>query len=144
MNTKIEEIKKVIDSFDKLTDKQKNILNNYLVENIDAFSTNPRETILDGFGYLEEQTVNDFMQYVKEEVKKGENRLNKSKDDEDYARTINDSQKNERGKAFVESMSSQARAQDESMQQRRDERYEQMMEESETMDIPTIGSRKHL
>lgn len=144
MNTKIEEIKKVIDSFDKLTDKQKNILNNYLVENIDAFNTNPRETILDGFRYLEEQTVNDFMQYVKEEVKKGESRLNKTKDDEGYARTINDSQKIERGKAFVEAISSQARVQDESMQQRRDERYEQMMEESETMDIPTIGSRKHL
>ena len=50
-------------------------------------------------------------------------------EDDGYARTIDDSRRIERGKAFVESMSSQARANDEAIQQRRNERYEEMIDE---------------
>ena len=47
----------------------------------------------------------------------------------------------ERGKSFVESMSSQARAQDSAIQQRRDERYQQMIDEAEEAVSP--ASRLH-
>ena len=50
-------------------------------------------------------------------------------EDDGYARTIDDFRRIERGKAFVESMSSQARANDEAIQQRRNERYEEMIDE---------------
>ena len=47
----------------------------------------------------------------------------------------------ERGKSFVESMSSQARAQDSAIQQSRDERYQQMIDEAEEAVSP--ASRLH-
>ena len=47
----------------------------------------------------------------------------------------------ERGKSFVESMSSQTRAQDSAIQQRRDERYQQMIDEAEEAVSP--ASRLH-
>lgn len=50
-------------------------------------------------------------------------------EDDGYARTIDDTRRVERGKAFVEAMSSQARANDELIQQRRNERYEEMIDE---------------
>ena len=43
----------------------------------------------------------------------------------------------ERGKALTESLSSGARAHDEYIQARRDERYEKMIEESEEIESPT-------
>ena len=52
-------------------------------------------------------------------------------EDDGYARSIDDARRVERGKAFVETMSSQARANDELIQQRRDERYEEMIEDYE-------------
>ena len=50
-------------------------------------------------------------------------------EDDGYARTIDDTRRVERGKAFVEAMSSQARANGELIQQRRNERYEEMIDE---------------
>ena len=50
-------------------------------------------------------------------------------EDDGYARSIDDARRVERGKAFVEAMSSQARANDELIQQRRDARYEEMIDE---------------
>lgn len=47
----------------------------------------------------------------------------------------------DRGKSFVETMSSQARAQDEAIQQRRDGRYQQMIDETEEVISP--ASRLH-
>lgn len=47
----------------------------------------------------------------------------------------------ERDKSFVEIMSSQARVQDEAIQQRRDERYQQMIDEAGEVISPT--SRLH-
>ena len=55
--------------------------------------------------------------------------VNRMIDDDGYARTIDDARRVERGKAFVEAMSSQARANDELIQQRRNERYEEMIDE---------------
>lgn len=52
-------------------------------------------------------------------------------EDDGYARSIDDARRVERGKAFVEAMSSQARANDELIQQRRDERYEEMIDDYE-------------
>lgn len=47
----------------------------------------------------------------------------------------------ERGKSFVETMSSQAKVQDEAIQQRRDERYQQMIDEAGKVVSP--ASRLH-
>lgn len=55
--------------------------------------------------------------------------VNRMIDDDGYARTIDDARRVERGKAFVEAMSSQERANEELMQQRRNERYEEMIDE---------------
>lgn len=55
--------------------------------------------------------------------------VNRMIDDDGYARTIDDARRVESGKAFVEAMSSQARANDELIQQRRNERYEEMIDE---------------
>lgn len=55
--------------------------------------------------------------------------VNRMIDDDGYARTIDDARRVERGKAFLEAMSSQARANDELIQQRRNERYEEMIDE---------------
>ena len=55
--------------------------------------------------------------------------VNRMIDDDGYARTIDDARRVGRGKAFVEAMSSQARANDELIQQRRNERYEEMIDE---------------
>lgn len=55
--------------------------------------------------------------------------VNRMIDDDGYARTIDDARRVERGKAFVGAMSSQARANEELIQQRRNERYEGMIDE---------------
>ena len=47
----------------------------------------------------------------------------------------------ESGKSFVEAMSSQARVQDEAIQQRRDERYQHMIDE--TSEVVSPASRLH-
>lgn len=48
----------------------------------------------------------------------------------------------DREKAFVETMSQQGREYRDSIQSNREERYEEIIRESETEEIPTIGSRK--
>ena len=48
-----------------------------------------------------------------------------------------------RGKSFVDAMSQDARVQQENIQAKRDARYEEMIAESEEMDIPTIGGRRY-
>lgn len=126
MNTKIEEIKRITDSFDKLTDKERETLNAYLLQNIDAFSNDPIGIVKSGFKYLAEQLVYQFIQETNIRSESANNIMQGNENEEGYARTINDSQRVERGKAFVETMSSQARAYDELMQQRRNERYEEM------------------
>ncbi len=50
---------------------------------------------------------------------------------EGYARTIHDSARIKRGKALTEALSTQAWLNNESIQQRRNERYEEMIEEAE-------------
>lgn len=50
---------------------------------------------------------------------------------EDYARTIHDSARIERGKALSESLSTQARLNTEAIQQRRNEKYEEMISQAE-------------
>ena len=48
-----------------------------------------------------------------------------------------------RGKSFVDAMSQDARVQQENIQAKRDAWYEEMIAESEEMDIPTIGGRRY-
>ncbi|HJJ08256.1 MAG TPA: hypothetical protein OIM65_02935 [Bacilli bacterium] len=50
---------------------------------------------------------------------------------EDYARTMYDSARIEKGKALSEALSTQARLNTESIQQRRNERYEEMITQAE-------------
>ena len=67
------------------------------------------------------QEIDKFTDYVNGQVN--------DSSDEDYAKAIGDSRRVERGKAFVEAMSSQARANKELLQQRRNEKYEEMIDE---------------
>lgn len=124
MNTKIEEIKRITDSFDTLTSEEKNTLNTYLLNNIDSFNNDPTATIKNGLRFLAEQLVRKFIKETNDRTSESLENLHESTDKTDgYAKTINDSQRIERGKAFVETMSSQARMQDELIQHRREEMY---------------------
>lgn len=137
MNTKIEEIKKITDSFDKLTSEERNTLNTYLLNNADSFNNDPTGTIKNGLKFLAEQLVLKFIKETNDRTKEGFGNLDESTDKTDgYAKTINDSQRIERGKAFVEIMSSQARMQDELMQHRREEMYIDKKIDSNTEPIP--------
>lgn len=67
------------------------------------------------------------------------NRKENIKQDSGTPKTMTDDL--ERGKSFVDAMSSQSRTQDEVIQQRRNERYQQMIDESEEVVSP--ASRLH-
>lgn len=137
MNTKIEEIKRITDSFDTLTSEERNTLNTYLLNNIDSFNNDPTATIKNGLRFLAEQLVRKFIKEANDRTSEIFENLHESTDKIDgYAKTINDSQRIERGKAFVETMSSQARMQDELIQHRREEMYIDKKIDSKIESIP--------
>lgn len=121
MNTKIEDLKKIQELFDKMSDEDRNKLNKLLLSYKDEYEVDPLETVRNCVQEMARQEIEKFKDYVKGQVEESET--------DDYARTIGDSRRVERGKAFVEAMASQARANEELMQQRRDERYEEMIDE---------------
>lgn len=136
MNTKIEEIKRITDSFDTLTSEERNTLNTYLLNNIDSFNNDPTATIKNGLRFLAEQLVCQFIQETNITTERINNIMQENENEDGYAKTINDSQRIERGKAFVETMSSQARMQDELMQHRREEMYIDKKIDSNIESIP--------
>lgn len=84
-------------------------LKTMLLNKRDEFNSDPVQTI-----------ISSLQEMAKQET-----------EEDGYARTINDEQRIERGKAFVESMSSQAKQYREGLQQERERRYEEMIEEYE-------------
>ncbi len=116
MNTKIEEL------FDKMSDEDKNKLNGLLLTCKEEYAAEPLGTVRKCLQEMTRQKIEEFTNYVN-------NQINESQP-EDYARTIGDSHRVERGKAFVEAISSQARANQELIQQKRDKRYEEMINEA--------------
>lgn len=128
MNTKIEEYQKIHELFEKMSNEDKAKLNELLLSHKDEYVVEPLETVKKCVQEMIRQTMQEFTDYVNGQISESS--------DGDYARTIYDSQRVERGKAFVEAMSSQARANEEAMQQRRDERYEQMINEAEEIESP--------
>lgn len=112
-------------------------MNTYLLNNVDSFNNDPTGTIQNGFRFLAEQLVLKFIKETNDKTKEGLGNLDESTDKADgYAKTINDSQRIDRGKAFVETMSSQARLQDELMQHRREEMYIDKKIDSNAEPIP--------
>lgn len=121
MNTKLEDLKKIQELFDKMSDEDKTKLNELLLSCREEYSVDPLGTVRKCVQEMARQEIEKFTDYVKGQINES--------DPEDYARTIGDSHRVERGKAFVEAMSSQARANQDLIQQRRDERYEEMINE---------------
>lgn len=122
MNTKIEELQKIQELFDKMSDEDKNKLNGLLLAYKDEYAAEPLGTVRKCLQEMTRQKTEEFSNYV--------NNQNDESQPEDYARSIGDSHRVERGKAFVEAMSSQARADQELIQQRRDARYEEMVNDA--------------
>lgn len=122
MNTKIEELQKIQELFDKMSDEDKVKLNGLLLTCKEEYAAEPLGTVRKCLQEMTKQKIEEFTNYVNNQIDESQ--------PEDYARTIGDSHRVERGKAFVEAMSSQARANQELMQQRRDERYEEMINEA--------------
>ena len=122
MNTKIEELQKIQELFDKMSDEDKVKLNALLLTCKEEYAAEPLGTVRKCLQEMTKQKIEEFTNYVNNQIDESQ--------PEDYARTIGDSHRVERGKAFVEAMSSQARANQELMQQRRDERYEEMINEA--------------
>lgn len=125
MNTKIEDLKKIQELFNKMSEEDSNKLNKLLLSHKDDYDADPLETVIKCVQEMYRQEIEKFTDYVKSQTEESE--------PEDYAKTIGDSRRVERGKAFVEVMSSQARANKELMQQKRDERYEEMIDEYDNL-----------
>lgn len=123
MNTKLEDLKKIQELFDKMSDEDKAKLNELLLSCREEYSVDPLGTVRKCVQEMARQEIEKFTDYVKGQIDES--------DPDDYARTIGDSHRVERGKAFVEAMSSQARANQDLIQQRRDERYEEMINEAD-------------
>lgn len=121
MNTKIENLKKIQELFDKMPNEDKKRLRELLLTYKKEFVTDPLGTVRKCVQEMLKQEIDKFTDYVNRQVN--------DSSDEDYARAIGDSRRVERGKAFVEAMSSQARANKELLQQRRNEKYEEMIDE---------------
>jgi hypothetical protein len=136
MNEKIIEEKylKLISYVKGLSDREKEILTTYLNSHRNEFHEHTIDTLLDGIKYT-------MAQYITEYLTSRENLIQDG--DEGKAKNITDSLEQERGKAFVQSMSSSFQTYKDSIQTSRDSKYEEMIEEAEQMDIPTIGGRKH-
>lgn len=121
MNTKLEDLKKIQELFDKISDEDKVKLNGLLLTCKEEYVVDPLGAVRKCVQEMIRQEIEKFTDYVKGQVEEAE--------PEDYARTIGDSHRVERGKAFVEAMSSQARANQDLIQQRRNERYEEIINE---------------
>ena len=121
MNTEIEELQKIQELFDKMSDEDKNKLNGLLLACKEEYAAEPLATVRKCLQEMTRQKTEEFTNYVNNQIDESQ--------PEDYARSIGDSHRVERGKAFVEAMSSQARENQELIQQRRDARYEEMVNE---------------
>lgn len=79
------------------------------------------------------ETLNQVKPLLAQILGSNDNTVVKTEDSEpeDYARTIHDSARIERGKALTEALSTQARLNTEAIQQRRNERYEEMISQAE-------------
>ena len=104
-----------------MSEEDSNKLNKLLLSYKDEYDVAPLETVRKCVQEMSRQEIEKFTDYVKGQIEESE--------PDDYARTIGESRRVERGKAFVEAMSSQARANEELMQQRRNEQYEEMIDE---------------
>ena len=79
------------------------------------------------------ETLNQVKPLLAQILSSKDNNICKAENSEPegYARTIHDSARIERGKALSEALSTQARLNTESIQQRRNERYEEMISQAE-------------
>lgn len=87
---------------------------------------------IDGVAKINE-TLNQVKPLLAQILSSKDNAVGKTENSEpeDYARTIYDSARIERGKALSEALSTQARLNTESIQQRRNESYEEMISQAE-------------
>ncbi len=123
----------IINRIENMTERQKEILRDYLNDHLDEFHEHTIDTLIDGLKHTKEQYIIEIVTSKLNLLVDGTN---------PKVKKINDLLEHERGKAFVQSMSDSSQSNIESMQAKRDSRYEKMIEESEAMDVPTIGQRK--
>lgn len=110
-NDKQEQYSQIISYLDSLDLETVTRLKEILLANQEQYKTNPVETIKSALTTI----MNDGQLTTPEE--------------QGHARTVYDNQT--RGKAFVESMSSQARRYREGLESQREQRYEEMISEAE-------------
>lgn len=140
MNERIEEMGRIANAISKLNEKERTILDSYLKNNIESFNQDPTSTVEAGIKFVVEQLVMEVIKFSNENTKKLHDALN-SDDEDTNAKTIYSSQNMGREKAFVEAMSSPLREQEQLNQQKRNERYEEMISESAEIESPI--SRRH-
>lgn len=133
MNQNNNDYQEFLSIMNNLSEEEKAILSEYLNAHKEEFYAKPVDTFGKACAYAMEKLVKDFLTSRESLIPDTE---------KDYAKSIYNQSQQERGKSFVETMSQPVRDYRESLQASRDGRYEEMIEESETMDVPTIGSRR--
>ena len=114
-------------------DNKKKYLSDYSIEELNKLSFNEVQQM-----YIE--TINEFKEYVESAIRSSNqsDKYRKKAEQSEDAKTLslfNQSDK-DRERAFVETMSSDARANEEYIQAIRDRRYEEMIQEAGEVDTP--------
>ena len=114
-------------------ESKKKSLSDYSIEELNKLSFNEVQQM-----YIE--TINEFKEYVESAIRSSNqsDKYRKKAGQSEDAKTLswfNQSDK-DRERAFVETMSSDARANEEYIQAIRDRRYEEMIQEAGEVDMP--------
>ena len=114
-------------------ESKKKSLSDYSIEELNKLSFNEVQQM-----YIE--TINEFKEYVESAIRSSNqsDKYRKKAEQAEDAKTLslfNQSDK-DRERAFVETMSSDARANEEYIQAIRDRRYEEMIQEAGEVDTP--------
>lgn len=112
-----EKYKKLIDYVKGLSEREKEILTEYLNKHREDFHNKTIATLVNGLNYTMQQYISETLLLKPGFIQN---------DDEGKSKSITDILEQERGKAFVQSMSSNFQSYKDSMQSSRDSRYEEM------------------
>ncbi len=113
-----EDYKKIEEFFNKMSESDKNKLEEFLLNHKEEFQADPVETVRKGLEEIVKQAIAQFTNYVNEEIEKSS-----SPEPIDYAKTFNDQSRVESGKAIYNSLITDGRVQKEMLQQKREAMY---------------------
>ena len=116
MNT--EDYKKIEELFNKMSESDKNKLKEFLLSHQEEFKADPVETVRKGLEEIVKQAIEQFTNYVNEEIEKSS-----TPEPIDYTKTFNDQSRVESGKTPYDSLITDGRAQEEMLQQKREAMY---------------------